>query len=171
MMRTTLLLALATVLALPAQVRATDHEPPRTVLHAPRGQVQRAGISGYEWWPHTPSETDCPRGPQPHADVFGSPKKRVEVRAGAPLFVRFHTPRQPESVTIRSSTMSGPIPSTLVPHHSPEGTVVAWDVRFETPRFRRRDRSAMWADGRWMDVNCPDYRQWATWNFSLKRRI
>ena len=168
MSRNTILLTVMSLVAWPQEVAAEDHEVPRVLLHAPRGQTQKPGLGGYEWWPRTPADTGCPEGPQPHGDVFGAPRGKVEVKAGAHLFARFHTASRPTLVRLRAKKPTS-LGYTLVPY-APDGPTLAWDMKFKSPRFEGDEAADVYVYAEWPDGNCPEYVQWAAWNMTLTRR-
>ena len=148
---------------------ASDHEVPGATLHAPRDQTQRPGLGGYEWWPPTSADTECPEGLQPHADVFGDPRGKVEVRPRARMYVRLATSHEPTRVVLKAQAPRS-LRYRLTPVDFPDGPVAAWDVRFKGPRFEGEDAADVNLYAEWPDENCPDYVQWASWNITLTRR-
>lgn len=175
-MKRTVLLALATLFAWPAEVSASDHEVPEAVLHGPRGQRQQASVSGYAWHPLSPggSMEPCPANDGFHGDVFEPPPSPpVRVRSGKGLFIRFHKEDQPSSSSDPNSEpveiggLRGPIPFTLVPY-APDGQIVAWDAKFKAPRLGRRPY-VFGVQARWTDEHCTDYTQWVAWRFTVQR--
>ncbi|HEV3474573.1 MAG TPA: hypothetical protein VG602_04335 [Actinomycetota bacterium] len=167
-----ILVVLLGLIAWPGEVAASDHEVPEAVLHAPRGQQQEGGVSGFLWTSPTPTEP-CPEGP--HADVFEGPRKRpILVTPGKAMFVRFHKDDQPTTSdpshpsAVDVSGPRGQIPYTLLPY-APEGQVIAWDARFKAPSSGRRPYN-IFVQARWRDEHCQDFTQWVAWIFSVQKR-
>jgi hypothetical protein len=163
------LVALALALSPLSGATASDHEVPDAMLHAPRDQIQKPGLGGYAWWPPSSADTGCPDGPQPHADVFGEPRGKVEVRSRARMYVRLATSHEPTRVVLRAKAPRS-LRYRLTPVYFPDGPVAAWDVQFRGPRFEGEDAADVNLYAEWPDESCPEYVQWAAWNITLTRR-
>ena len=152
---------------LPLNAAASAPDLPNVVLHAPRDQVQRAGVAAVTCV--TENNVDV-------WDAFQIGWPPVLVRTGAPLRIRFETDKQPSDVEILGPR--GALPFTLKPY-APEGSVVAWDAEFAAPG-RPPQRALQERNGRtyfpvvprasWTDdEECPKGKQ-GEWGVSLRHR-
>ena len=169
-----LLIAGLAALAWPSAVGASDHEIPRVVLHAPRGQALTGALGRHYWFRASTSDPQSCEGDYAPDAPFVAARPPVEVRPGAALIVRFHKEDRPGIIEIRGP--GGILPFTLQPY-APEGETVAWDARFRAPGSGGRYSIAALAS--WPHEDCafssdtvggPPPTQFAEWGFSVKRR-
>ena len=167
-----LIAAFCALLALPSDAGASDHEVPRVVLHAPRGQKLVGALGKHNWYRQSPTDPSRCEGDYAPDAPFVSARPPLEVRRGARLTVRLHKEDEPASMEVKGP--SGPLPFTLRPY-APDGQVVAWDAKFKAPASGRR--YAIGVTGSWPHEDCtfpdagaPPPTQYAEWGFSVRKR-